>query len=627
MNSNQYIILDFDSTFVKSESLDYLADYIGKKRDDQSLKEQVAALTAQGMEGNLSMEQSLQKRLKILNATASELNGLIEFLKTDISDSVVKHKEFIRKHAGQIYIVSSGFKEFIVPIVSEYGIAEDHVYANSFTFDFKGNIIGLDGSNPLSKDAGKIKVAEQLKLEGEIFVVGDGFTDYEIRQAGQADYFFAYTENVYRPNIAKLSDHVAKDFSEVIKQIQQKNAKKTLGKKVLLLENIHPIARERFEQAGYEVESYAGALDEEELCEKVKDVHLVGLRSKTQLTARVLEKARTLEAVGAFCIGTNQIDIESCQQKGVAVFNAPYSNTRSVVELAVAEIILLFRNLIDPIQQMRQGVWNKTAKGSHEIRGKKLGIIGYGNIGSQLSVLAENLGMKVYYYDIVEKLALGNAVKCSSLYELLSVSDVVSVHVDGRPENKHLLNAENLGLLKKGSIFINLSRGHIVDLEALAQQIREGRIAGCAVDVFPTEPKDNNEPFDSPLTGLPNTIITSHIGGSTLEAQENIANYVPSKLIDYLETGSTANNVSLPEIQLSKFNNAHRLIHIHENKSGMLAAVNEILAKHQINILGQFLKTNEKVGYMITSVDKAYHPAVIEELEKIEGTIRVRILY
>ena len=375
------------------------------------------------------------------------------------------------------------------------------------------------------------------------------------------------------------------------------------------------------------VESYPAGLNEDELCEKIKNVSVLGIRSKTQVTPKVLDNAQRLMAIGAFCIGTNQINLTEATKKGVAVFNAPFSNTRSVVELAIGEIILLIRNIVDKSARMHQGKWDKSARGSFEIRGKKLGIIGYGNIGAQLSVIAENLGMKVYYYDREEKLALGNATKCRSLDELLGIADVVTLHVDGRDLNTKLIGKQQFEKMKQGVIFLNLSRGHVVDIHALRENILSGKVAGCAVDVFPQEPIDNNEEFVSELRGLPNTLLSPHIGGSTAEAQENIGVFVPGKLMDYINTGSTSNSVNFPNLTLPTLENAHRLIHIHNNVPGILARINKVLADHGINIAGQYLKTNEQIGYVITDINKDYDKDVIKQLRAIENTIKFRVLY
>src|SRR5688500_1081306 len=332
-------------------------------------------------------------------------------------------------------------------------------------------------------------------------------------------------------------------------------------------------------------------------------------------------------AIGAFCIGTNQIDLKTAAEKGVAVFNAPFSNTRSVVELAIAEMIILIRNIADKSIKMHKGIWDKSAKGSFEVRGKKLGLIGYGNIGTQLSVIAESLGMKVLYYDTEEKLSLGNAVKCKTMKEVLEQSDVVSLHVDGRVTNTNLVGQREFDIMKKGVIFINLSRGHVVDIKSLKENVLSGKVAGCAIDVFPHEPASNNEEFVSELRGLPNTILSPHIGGSTLEAQENIGNFVPGKIMDYINTGSTSNSVNFPNLTLPILENAHRLIHIHNNVPGILARINQVLADHGINIVGQYLKTNEAIGYVITDINKDYDKEVIAKLRAIDNTIKFRMLY
>lgn len=396
---------------------------------------------------------------------------------------------------------------------------------------------------------------------------------------------------------------------------------------ILLLENVHPVAVRSLKEEGFNVTAEKTALSEDELRERIRDVSVLGIRSKTHVTKKVLDNANRLMTIGAFCIGTNQIDLKTATQKGIAVFNAPFSNTRSVVELAVAEMIMLIRNIPDKSVKMHQGVWDKSAAGSFEVRGKKLGIVGYGNIGTQLSVLAEALGMNVLYYDREEKLALGNATKCRSLNELLAEADVISLHVDGRESNTNMIGAAEFQAMKDGVIFINLSRGHVVDISALKQSILTGKVAGCAIDVFPEEPASNAEEFVSELRGLPNTILTPHIGGSTSEAQENIGHFVPAKITDYINTGSTSNSVNFPNLTLPILKDAHRLIHIHENVPGILAKINKLLADLDINIVGQYLKTNELIGYVITDINKAYDKDAIKELRKIEQTIKFRMLY
>lgn len=630
MSSNIKFIIDFDSTFTQVEALDILGEISLATHPDRDARLQaIKDITDQGMDGSLTFRESLEQRLEILQATRGQISELIAALKLKVSKSFERNREFLLENAPNIYIISNGFKDFIIPIVGVYGIEEAHVFANEFVYDAQGNIVDFNKENPLSKNNGKAETIRKINLTGDIYVIGDGYTDYEIKASGLANKFYAFTENVSRAKVTKEADHIAPSLDEIL-YINKLNTKFSYPKsriKVLLLENVHPIGVELFTEEGYQVEVVSSAMSEEELCEKVKNISILGIRSKTNVTKKVLENANRLLAVGAFCIGTNQIDLEVCQEKGIAVFNAPFSNTRSVVEMAIAEIIFLMRNLADKSAGMHEGKWDKSAIGSFEIRGKKLGIIGYGNIGAQLSVLAENMGMNVFYYDVVEKLALGNATKLNSLDELLQTCDIISLHVDGRKDNSCLLDQQKISLMKTGSILVNLSRGHVVDIPALREAILSGHLAGCAVDVFPEEPKNNKESFESALRGLPNTILTPHIGGSTLEAQENIARFVPSKIMEYINTGNTFNSVNFPNIQLPFLKNAHRLIHIHQNEPGVLAKINQILANYEINIVGQYLKTNEKIGYVITDIDKAYSKDAIEAMKLIPGTIRFRMLY
>ncbi|MCM4155686.1 phosphoglycerate dehydrogenase [Gramella sp. AN32] len=630
MKDNRHFVIDFDSTFTQVEALDVLGEISLKNNPKREEKlQELKDLTDRGMGGELAFRDSLRERLILLEAYKKDLPPLIEKLRKKVSISFVRNEGFLEENKDQIYIISNGFKEFIVPIVGDFGIKEEHVFANTFEFDENGKIIGFDHDNVLSSNNGKVKQLQKLDLKGDVYVIGDGYTDYEIKAAGLANKFYAFTENVERDNILAKADHITPSLDEFL-YLHKMNKAISYPKnriKVLLLENIHQDAVDIMKNEGYNVSTVSGAMDEEELCEKIKDVSVIGIRSKTQLTAKVLENANRLIAVGAFCIGTNQIDLEACLKKGVAVFNAPFSNTRSVVELAIGEIILLKRNLPDRISEMHQGIWNKSATGSYEIRGKKLGIVGYGNIGAQLSVVAEAIGFDVYYYDLVEKLAMGNATKCNSLDELLEIVDIVTLHVDGRKENKNMIGDDEFKKMKHGAVFLNLARGHVVDVEALKNHIESGKITGAGVDVFPKEPKTNKEEFESELRGLPNLILTPHIGGSTEEAQENIGNFVPGKIIEYINTGGTTNSVNFPNLQLPILENAHRLIHIHHNRPGIIANINRILAANDINIVGQYLKTNETIGYVITDIDKAYNAEVIQELKEIQDTIKFRVLY
>jgi D-3-phosphoglycerate dehydrogenase / 2-oxoglutarate reductase len=396
--------------------------------------------------------------------------------------------------------------------------------------------------------------------------------------------------------------------------------------RALLLESIHPDAVSRLHAAGCVVESVPSALDEDELIERVRDVHLLGVRSKTQVTSRVLDAGSQLLGVGAFCIGTDQIDLAAAAARGVAVFNAPFSNTRSVVELALAEIIMLARRVFEKNAKMHDGEWDKAATGSHEVRGRALGIVGYGNIGTQLSVLAEALGMRVYFYDTADKLALGNAKRCDTLDELLEVAETVTLHVDGRPGNSGFFGEEQFARMRPRSLFLNLSRGFVIDYTALRRHLASGHIAGAAVDVFPEEPKGRGDEFRSELRGLPNVILTPHIGGSTEEAQADIGGFVANKLAQYVSEGNTTLSVNLPSVVLPQQPGTHRLAHVHRNTPGVLAQVNSILAEHEVNIEGQLLSTRGEYGYLITDVGATYSDGVLTRLREMEQTIRLRVL-
>jgi D-3-phosphoglycerate dehydrogenase len=392
--------------------------------------------------------------------------------------------------------------------------------------------------------------------------------------------------------------------------------------RALLVENIDPVAVELLSSAGYEVESLRGALDEADLAAALDGVQLLGIRSKTQVTRAVLQGRPGLTAVGAFCIGTNQIDLVAAAAAGVAVFNAPYSNTRSVVELAIAEIISLARRLSDRDRALHAGIWDKSATGSHEIRGRTLGIVGYGNIGSQLSVVAEALGMRVLFYDLEDKLALGNAAACGSLEELLERAETITLHVDGRGGNAGLFGAEQFARMRRRSLFLNLSRGFAVDHEALRDHIVSGHIAGAAVDVFPDEPREQGDQFSSVLRGLPNVILTPHIGGSTQEAQYDIGRFVAGKLADYTRTGATTLSVNLPAVALHG-SSAARFALLHRNVPGVLARVDALVGEHGLNVDGQVLATRGELGYVVTDVNDGMPPALLGSLRDLPETVRL----
>ncbi len=623
-------IFDFDSTLVRIETLEALAEIaLAGAPDAAAIRAEVAALTDQAMAGDLPFGEALRRRLALLPLTRAHVAELADRILDEGTPSVRRNLRFFRENADRIVILSGGFREIVAPLAAHLHIPPGRVLCNDLTYDADGRVTGVEAANPLSEAGGKPAVIKALGLSGPVVMIGDGWTDAEVKLAGVADRFHAFTEVVRRDRVVAAADAEAPSMDEFL------HAEGLAGRwsyprgriRILLLENIHPAAVERLEEAGYTVQSLKGALDEDALIEALRGVHVLGVRSKTQVSARVLDAADRLMAVAAFCIGVNQIDLDAAAARGVAVFNAPYSNTRSVVELAVGLTIALMRDVTDKSAAMHRGVWNKSATGSRELRGKTLGIVGYGAIGSQLSVLAEGLGMRVVFHDLTERLALGNARRMASLDALLAESDVVSLHVDGRMDNTALIDAARLSRMKPGALLLNLSRGHVVDVGALAQALGSGRIGGAAVDVFPEEPATNADPFDSPLRGLHNVILTPHIGGSTEEAQEAIGVFAAERLLAYLNRGDTTFCVNLPNVQLAEVDGAHRILHIHRNQPGVLAELNRALAAAGLNILGQHLKTDERTGYVITDVDRDYDPEALRALRSVAGTLRFRMLH
>ena len=622
-------VFDFDSTLTKVEALDVLAEItLTNNPNKNAIIQEIIEITNLGIDGEISFTESLERRIQLLKANKADLSSLVDALKKQVSKSIESNKSFFEDFAENIYVISCGFKEFIDPIVKEYNIPSERVFANTFEFATDGEIIGFDANNPLSKHNGKIQCLKDMNLEGEIQVIGDGYSDYVTREAGIADTFFAYTENVSREKTTENADHIAPNLDEFlyVNDLPRNISYPKNRIKILLLENVHSDAFKKLSKDGFTVETVSKSLSEDELIEKIKEVHVLGIRSKTNVTKRVIEAAERLMVVSAFCIGTKQIDLEACKENGVVVFNAPYSNTRSVVELAIGEIIMLMRSVFQRSTEIHNGQWNKTAAGSREVRGKKLGIVGYGNIGKQLSILAEALGMDVCYYDVEDKLALGNATKIDELSELLAISDVVTLHVDDNSSNKNFFGEKEISQMKDGAHLVNLSRGFVVNIEALVAALKSGKLAGAAVDVYPEEPRKNGE-FYTDLKGLPNVILTPHVGGSTEEAQRDIADFVPSKIMAYINSGNTVDAVNFPNIRLPRQTKAHRFLHIHKNVPGVMAKINKVLAEYNLNIIGQYLSTDSSVGYVITDLDKEYNTAVLEELRKIDGTIKFRVLY
>ena len=622
-------IFDFDSTLTQVEALDVLAEItLHNKSNKADVIAEIQHITNKGIDGDISFTQSLESRIKLLKAHKDDLKPLVKELRQKISKSIVSNKEFFELYADDIYVISCGFKEFIDPIVAEYNIPSERVYANTFKFDEAGSIIGFDETNVLSMHNGKIECLKQMNLDGEVQVIGDGYSDYVMREAGIADKFFAYTENVHREKAANNADHIAPNLDEFlfVNKLPRKISYPKNRIKILLLENVHHDAFDNLSEDGFSVELVKHSVTEDELIKKIKGIHVLGIRSKTQVTQKVLDAADKLLVVGAFCIGTTQIDLHAAKKRGVVVFNAPYSNTRSVVELAIGQIIMLMRNVFPRSSEIHSGTWNKTAANSKEVRGKNLGIVGYGNIGKQLSVLAEAMGMRVYFYDVNDQLALGNAVKCNSLEDLLSVSDVVTLHIDDNKANKNFIGQREIQQMRDGAHLVNLSRGFVIDIPALVKALQSGKLAGAAIDVYPEEPRTNGD-FKTELQGLQNVILTPHVGGSTEEAQKDIASFVPNKIMDYINSGTTVDAVNFPNIRLPKQQNAHRFLHIHKNVPGIMAKINKVLAEYEMNITGQYLSTDNDLGYVITDLDKDYNKKVVKALKNVENTIKFRVLY
>ena len=630
MTDRPTFVFDFDSTLVDFETLDLLAERVlSDASDAPERRTEIARLTDQAMAGEIAFDEALLRRLALLPLARADVEALAAVAIERLTPSVARNRAFFQQQADRVVIVSGGFRDVIAPVAAYLGVTPGRVLCNDLTYDGDGRVTGVDPSNPLSRQGGKVEALKALALPGPVVMIGDGWTDAEVREAGVAERFYAFTEVARRARVVAAADAEVRSLDELLhlEGVTGRWSYPRSRMRMLLLENIHPAAVERLESAGYAVETLKGALDEDALIARIAGVHVLGVRSKTQISARVLDAADRLMAVAAFCIGTNQIDLDAAADRGVAVFNAPYSNTRSVVELAVGLTISLMRDVADKSAAMHRGEWNKSATGSRELRGKTLGIVGYGAIGSQLSVLAEGLGMRVIFHDLTERLALGNARRMPSLAALLAEADVVSLHVDGRADNANLIGAAELSRMKPGTLLLNLSRGHVVDVGALAQALGSGRIGGAALDVFPDEPATNAEPFDSPLRGLKNVILTPHIGGSTEEAQEAIGEFAAERLLAYLNRGDTTFCVNLPNVQLAEVSGAHRILHIHRNQPGVLAELNRAIAGAGLNILGQHLKTDERTGYVITDVDRDYDPDSLRALKSVAGTLRFRMLH
>lgn len=626
MDASDFLIFDFDNTIIQGESLEMLAEVSLRSHPrKEEIYSEIVRITSAAMNGTCDFGTALTMRLALLELNEGHILDVIEEQKKRITPSFLKNSHFLKSNANKIYIISGGFRELILPIAYILGLRADHVYANDLLFNFQRQVMGIQESNILSKTHGKAALVASLNLKGKGLIIGDGMTDFEIAASNTNCTFYAFTENIKQPELLKKGcrsissiDSLVTTFNDVVK----KDTPEIL--KVLLLENVDSVAMSRFRESGFVVESLMGACNELELIQKISDVHFLGIRSKTHVTEKVLLHAKNLLGIGAFCIGTDQIQLDKAASKGIAVFNAPFSSTRSVVELTMGLIIMLSRNVFFKSNALHQGIWDKSSNSSCEIRGKTLGIVGYGNIGSQLSILAENMGMHVLYYDRLEKVSHGNVQKTNDLETLLRHSDIVTVHIDGRAENANTFGEIQFMQMKEGSIFLNLSRGHIVDIKALGIVLHLGKLKGAALDVYPNEPNSNNERFINELQNMPNVILTPHIGGSTLEAQKNIAETIFTKFMDYFERGTSLGSVNFPPLSIPPLRlGLTRIFHIHANVPGVLAAINGFFAKWHVNVDAQYLGTQDNIGYVVTDVSH-FKDQFFSELQKVPHTIKVR---
>ena len=618
-----FIIIDFDSTFMQVEALEELGEIVLKKDSNKAqILQKIKDITNLGMEGSLSFHDSLVQRMDLLKIHQSDIEKLVKRLRKKVSVSFSRNKDFFKKYKGQIYIISSGFKDFIVPVVAPFDIEADHVLANTFTFDPEGWVTGFDRDNPLAYSKGKPKVLQQLHLDGEIWVIGDGYTDYAMVEAGIAHKFFAFTENVLlRESLSDKTHHLTPSFDEFLYVNRMPRAlsypKSRIS--VLLEAGIPQEAEARFRAEGYQVAHLEGPIQQET---DLSDVSILGIHPGTLLDPVWVASGNRLMAIGIFGAGAATARLTKSARQGIAVFDSPYTHIRALAEMALGQIIHLLRGTWSlPIRE------NPAWTPGMELRGKTLGIIGYGKSGQQLSILAEALGMRVCYYDLEEKPALGNATWVPQLPNLLKEADVLSLHIDQRPENKFFIHAATLRRMQPHAVFLNVSNADAVDLEALADALQSGKLRAAALDALPAAPDERQQRALQRLQAMPNALLTPGIGGDTVEARQRAAAYVPSRIIEYINTGATHGSMNFPELQLPVLRNAHRLIHIHENRAGILAQINSILAEHEINILGQYLKTNAHIGYSITDIDKKYSKKVLEQLKGIRHTIKFRVLY
>lgn len=641
----QNLIFDFDSTMLKVEAIEILVE-IGLEKFEASERQfrldSLKSLAMRTEAGEIARGHKMNEQLLTAKINRDDVDKAARKIYAYQDPNVKESITTLQQLNKQIFIFSRGFDELVFPITNYLAIPERNVFVNHLVYDAEGNVTKVDDSNPLFLLNGKVYLAESLQSQGRLVgstaVIGNCLADLSIRKSNIADYFIYYSANLQQESVRKEADFFIDHFEQLLPLICSTiNAKIKLNTKhkatifekkgnyqIVLLENIHKNAQKKLSKNQFNIKSYAHTAKGEHLYELTADSHVIGIRSKTQIRAADLSQMPDLTAIGCFCIGTDQVDLIAAANQGIPVFNAPYANTRSVAELVVGEVVMLMRHAFEKSTALHESQWLKSARDCHEVRGKVVGIVGYGHIGSQVSILFENLGMHVIFYDIVDKLPLGNARPVDSLDELLQSADVVTLHVPDTPLTRNMISEPQLDLMKPSSFLINTSRGKVVDLNALAETLRDGKLGGAAVDVFPNEPVSSNDTFSFPLQGLPNVILTPHIGGSTQEAQAAIAQDVSSKIEKFLKTGSTLGAINFPEVELALMENTHRVLHVHKNVPGVLSKINDVFSRHNINIEAQMLKTQGTIGYLIVDVNTDVSEQVADLLARITETIKVR---
>lgn len=637
----QNILFDFDCCFLQQEAIEFLIELGLRKFDvteQQFRLESLRSLAARTEAHEVSRGQKMNQQLQISKINQEDIKRASSLMDTQLLPEAQLVINYLKDNNRQIIIFSRGFEELVFPITDMLGIPRRNVFTNRLLFDTANEIPEIDESNPLFLQSGKGYLAEYLKNEGRLLgptaVIGDSRADLSIRKSGIANYFI-YFQNLKIDEITlSEADFVIQQLDQILPLVTSPffiNQKKSslpaekAPKKyhTVLVENIHHIAAMKLKDANFSIQSYKHAPDIDELELLTSNCHVLGIRSKTQLQAEILAKMQNLFVIGCFCIGTDQVDLEAAAQQGIPVFNAPYANTRSVAELVAGMAIILMRDVLDKNNAAHQGQWLKKTTHARELRGKTVGIIGYGHIGSQVSILLEDLGLKVIYYDILDKLPLGNAKRVPSLEMLLADADIVTLHVPDTPETRGMMNETTINKMKSGSILINTSRGKVVDLDALKSALVSGHLIGAAIDVFPDEPSSNQQAFICELQNLPNVLLTPHIGGSTMEAQERIADEVSTKLINFLKTGATVGAVNFPEVDLPLTVDSYRILHIHRNQPQVLAKIHNIFSQYQVNVTAELLKTRDSIGYLIVDIHQDSPAPVTELLSRLTETIRV----